>query len=523
VTPPLPGGDAGANIEALSSVSRTLNFRLTVRDNRPYVPTSTIGQTQFTDMTVTVTNTSGPFKVTSPNTNINVMGGSPFSVTWNVTGTTGAPVSAANVKISLSTNGGNTFPTVLVASTPNDGSETVTIPNTASMTARIKVEPVGNVFFDCSDANFSITAPTATLANLGGRVTAANGLPLNNVSIILLDSNTSGTITISTGADGRFSFNAMQVGTGYLVTPNLAGYSFNPLNQFIPLNGERLDVNFVASTSTAQTQKAPFDFDGDGKTDASVFRSADSGWYIFRSSDPGMSTNQFGLASDRLVPADYDGDGKSDIAVFRQGAWYILRSSNGTVRAQQFGQNGDDPVPADYDGDATDDLAVFRQGTWYILNNDGGNVRAQQFGLSTDKPLTGDFDGDGHSDLAVIRNNDWYILQSTDGFRAQQFGLASDIFVPGDYDGDERTDLAVYRDGVWSIMRSMTGIFDTVRFGSINDTPTAGDYDGDGIWDVAVWRPSEGTWYVLRSSNRGFSAQRWGEIGDVPLPSVYNP
>src|SRR5262249_20024382 len=61
VTPPLPGGDAGTNIEALSSVARTLHFRLTVRDNHPYVPDSTIGQTQFTDMTVTVSDAAGPF------------------------------------------------------------------------------------------------------------------------------------------------------------------------------------------------------------------------------------------------------------------------------------------------------------------------------------------------------------------------------------------------------------------------------------------------------------------------------
>ena len=168
VTPPLPGGDAGANIEALSSVSRTLNFRLTVRDNRPYVPSSTIGQTQFTDMTVTVTNTSGPFQVTSPNTNVSWAGGSSQTITWDVANTT-PPVSCANVKISLSTDGGTTFPTVLSASTPNDGSEAVTIPNGATTTARVKVEAVGNIFFDISDSNFTITGgatptptPTAT-------------------------------------------------------------------------------------------------------------------------------------------------------------------------------------------------------------------------------------------------------------------------------------------------------------------------------------------------------------------------
>jgi hypothetical protein len=162
VTPPLPGGDAGTNVEALSSVGRTLNFRLTVRDNRPYVPGSTIGQTQFTDMTVTVSDTAGPFRVTSPNTNVSWPGGSSQTITWDVNNTTLPPISCANVTISLSTDGGQTFPTVLLASTPNDGSEIVTIPVTPTTTARVKVEAVGNVFFDISDSDFTITGSTPT-------------------------------------------------------------------------------------------------------------------------------------------------------------------------------------------------------------------------------------------------------------------------------------------------------------------------------------------------------------------------
>jgi hypothetical protein len=157
VSGPLPGGDAGANTEALSSVSRTLHFRLTVRDNVTYSSTApvTIGQTNFSDMTVTVTNSSGPFAVTSPNTAVSWPGNSSQTITWNVANTTAAPVSCANVKISISTDGGTTFST-LVASTPNDGSEVVTIPNTPTTTARIKVEAIGNIFFDISNTNFTI-------------------------------------------------------------------------------------------------------------------------------------------------------------------------------------------------------------------------------------------------------------------------------------------------------------------------------------------------------------------------------
>jgi hypothetical protein len=179
VSGPLSGGDAGANTEALSSVSRTLNFRLTVRDNAPYSSTApvSVGQTQFDDMVVTVSNTSGPFSVTAPNTAVSWAGNSSQTITWAVANTTAAPVSCANVKISISTDGGNNF-TTLVASTANDGSEVVTIPNTPSTTARVKIEAVGNIFFDISNTNFTITTgsgcgATSGLASSGITTSAA--------------------------------------------------------------------------------------------------------------------------------------------------------------------------------------------------------------------------------------------------------------------------------------------------------------------------------------------------------------
>ena len=156
VSGPLPGGDAGANTEALSSVSRTLNFRLTVRDNKPYAPGSTIGQTAFADVVVTVTNTAGPFAVTAPNTAVTWNAGSSATVTWSVNGTSAGSVNCATVNILLSTDGGATFPTVLAAATANDGSEVITVPASPSTTCRVKVEAVGNIFFDISNTNFTI-------------------------------------------------------------------------------------------------------------------------------------------------------------------------------------------------------------------------------------------------------------------------------------------------------------------------------------------------------------------------------
>ncbi|HUN80059.1 MAG TPA: zinc-dependent metalloprotease family protein [Phycisphaerae bacterium] len=136
--------------EQLPNTNRTVNFRCTIRDNR-----AGSGGVNFDSMVITVTTASGPFQVTSPNTAVTWSGTQ--TVTWNVANTAAAPVSCANVRILLSTDGGNSFPTVLVASAPNNGSASVTLPNINNSSARIRVEAVGNIFFDISDTNFTIS------------------------------------------------------------------------------------------------------------------------------------------------------------------------------------------------------------------------------------------------------------------------------------------------------------------------------------------------------------------------------
>jgi hypothetical protein len=134
-----------------------------VRDNHTFSSTAPIavGQTAFTDMVVTVTNTAGPFQVTAPNSNVTWNAGGAATVTWSVNGTNGGSVNCASVNILLSTDGGNTFPIVLASSTANDGSEVIAVPATTGTTNRIKVEAVGNIFFDISNTNFTIGAAPA--------------------------------------------------------------------------------------------------------------------------------------------------------------------------------------------------------------------------------------------------------------------------------------------------------------------------------------------------------------------------
>ncbi|QEC66012.1 T9SS type A sorting domain-containing protein [Panacibacter ginsenosidivorans] len=134
--------------EVLPSVSRTLNFRFTVRDNH-----SGGSANVSDDVVVTVSGTTGPFAVTSPNTAVSVGAGTTQTITWSVNSTN---TLAANVKISMSTDGGQTFPYVLAASTPNDGTEAITVPNVTSGACRIKIEAIGNIFYDISNVNFYV-------------------------------------------------------------------------------------------------------------------------------------------------------------------------------------------------------------------------------------------------------------------------------------------------------------------------------------------------------------------------------
>lgn len=280
------------------------------------------------------------------------------------------------------------------------------------------------------------------------------------------------------------------------------------------------------------SRKTPFDFDGDDKTDLSVFdlnSGAQPDFRVLNSSTNQESDVLWGTTGDRPANADFDGDGKTDFAVYRpaEGTWYVLRSSDGGFSVTRFGIAADLVVPSDYDGDGRADLAVFRPltGAWYILQSSDGQTASSQFGLAEDKPVNDDFDGDGKTDIAVYRpsSGTWYIVRSSTGaVDIARFGLNNDVPVSGDYDGDGRSDLAVFRPstGVWYMLRSAAG-FSAVQFGLNGDVPIHADFDGDGRAEVSVFRPSSKVWYHLRSSDGGFSARLFGDTSERPIPAIF--
>ena len=137
--------------ETWATTNRTLNFRLTVRDNHPGG-----GATANTDTTVTVIAAAGPFRVTAPVSKATWIAQAPQTVTWDVANTTAAPVSCAAVDILYSGDGGITFDTTLASDVPNSGTAALISPAIATAHARVEVLCHGNIFFDISPGDFVV-------------------------------------------------------------------------------------------------------------------------------------------------------------------------------------------------------------------------------------------------------------------------------------------------------------------------------------------------------------------------------
>ena len=251
--------------EAVPNVARTMNFRLTVRDNRAGGPSN-----NSDDMIITVNATAGPFAVTAPNTAVSWIGGSSQTVTWNVAGTTANGVNAANVDILLSTDGGNTYPVTVLAATPNDGTQAITVPNLAGTTNRIMVKGSNHIFFDISNTNFTITgggpdtqAPTApTNLTASGTTSTTTNLAwtasTDNVGVTGYDVY-QGASVIATVATTSYGVSGLTAGTAYTFSVKAKDAAGN-------ISASSNVVNVTTLTPDVQAPTAPGNLTASGTT-----------------------------------------------------------------------------------------------------------------------------------------------------------------------------------------------------------------------------------------------------------------
>ncbi len=183
--------------EKKPSYARTLNFRLTLRDNR-----NNGGGVTYDDVPVevNVVNTTVPFAITYPNVlGISWPVGSSQTITWDVASTTSAPINTQNVNIYLSTTGGTTypFPILIASNVPNNGSYTFTVPNNLTTTGRILVEAEGNIFFDINDKNFTITPAIGISETLSLESANVVPNPAHDLAQLILSGPVRGAIELS--------------------------------------------------------------------------------------------------------------------------------------------------------------------------------------------------------------------------------------------------------------------------------------------------------------------------------------
>ena len=268
-------GATSTTMEVCPSVGRDLNFSLTVRDN-----VATGGQTASDLMKITIDATAGPFVMTAPNTNVSWAPGSNQTVTWNKANTDIGAVNAKFVDIYFSNNGGTTFPTLLASKVPNDGSETITIPNNAGSTSRIMVRGYNNIFLDVSNTNFTTTVATSTfglsfngvagqqnksicqsvstitysiaytaIAGFAGTTTfSASGVPANTtVSFSPTSMTTSGVVTMTVNTTATTT-----VGLANIIVTATSG----AISKTAPFYLEVLSSNFLGASLTTPANNA---------------------------------------------------------------------------------------------------------------------------------------------------------------------------------------------------------------------------------------------------------------------------
>ena len=247
--------------EYLPNYARELNFNVTIRDNN-----AGAGGIAFDGLTFDVTDAAGPFEVTTPNITMDWEVGDWTPVQWDVANTDASPVNCQLVNIMLSVDGGFTYPYTLAENVPNNGEVFVTVPDTLTNNARIRVQAADNIFFDISNSNFSIVPPSQpgysySLTPSQQDICLPNNAIVNILTSSLLGFNDSVTLTVTTplptGAIANFSNNPALPSEGSQLILDLNSVNIN--NTF-PLTIEAMVPGVDTSYRTVQIRMIANDF-----------------------------------------------------------------------------------------------------------------------------------------------------------------------------------------------------------------------------------------------------------------------
>ncbi|HYI12644.1 MAG TPA: SBBP repeat-containing protein [Thermoanaerobaculia bacterium] len=195
------------------------------------------------------------------------------------------------------------------------------------------------------------------------------------------------------------------------------------------------------------------DWDGDGVTDAGVFRQ-DPGEFVLRLGSGAVVTIIAGNLGELPLAGDWDGDGFDTLGLYRPAgrdgqAFFLTNTHVEDSISPDFdifvpgGQLGDLPLGGDWDGDGLDTVAFFRPSTTTFFQIDdftAGVARSFVFGAPGDLPLAGDWEGNGTDDVGVFRPSDRTMRLTLDFgvTTALVFELQApgDVPVGGNWDGN---------------------------------------------------------------------------------------
>jgi uncharacterized protein YneR len=237
-----------------------------------------------------------------------------------------------------------------------------------------------------------------------------------------------------------------------------------------------------------------------------------------------------GTTQDISIVGDWNGDGFSDAGIFRPstGWWYFDYNLDGIVdKSFRYGGVGDQIIQGDWQGTGRDGIAIFRpaSGYWYFdYNLDGIIDNSFRYGGVGDQIIQGDWQGTGRDGIAIFRpaSGYWYFDYNLDGIvdKSFRYGGVGDQIIQGDWQGTGRDGIAIFRlaSGYWYFDYNLDGVIDkSFRYGGSTDQIIKGDWDGNGSDGIAIFRPSTGYWYFDYNLDSVVDYSfRFGTNGDTP-------